>query len=104
MVAIPTDVTVSVERFLEAVRQEWRIREAYLYGSQVRGQAAEWSDIDVAVVSVDRPADVWEDQLRLMRLASAIDPRIEPRLFAADDFTLSNPLVDEIRRRGIRIG
>ncbi len=92
------------EQLAEGLLAEEAIRLAYLYGSQVRGQAAEWSDIDVAVVSVDRPADVWEDQLRLMRLASAIDPRIEPRLFAADDFTLSNPLVDEIRRSGIRIG
>ena len=104
MAAIPPDVTRSVERFLEAVRREWRVEAAYLFGSQARGQAVEWSDIDVAVVSRDRPADLGRERLRLMRIAAAIDPRIEPRLFAAEDFTINDPLVGEIRRNGIPLG
>ena len=104
MAAIPSDLTRIIERFLEAVRQEWQVEEAYLFGSQARGQAAEWSDIDVAVVSRDRPADLGQERIRLMRLAAAIDPRIEPRLFVAEDFTINDPLVGEIRRNGIPLG
>ncbi len=104
MAAIPSDVTRVIERFLEAVRQEWRVEEVYLFGSQARGQAAEWSDIDVAVVSHDRPADLGRERIRLRRVAAAIDPRIEPRLFVAEDFTINDPLVGEIRRNGIPLG
>jgi predicted nucleotidyltransferase len=104
MAAIPPDVTQSVERFLEVVRRQWRVEAAYLYGSHVQGQAGDWSDIDVAVVSPDRPADLSQERRRLMRVAAAIDPRIEPRLFVAEDFTINDPLVGEIRRNGIVLG
>lgn len=101
MAAIPADVTRSVERFLDAVRREWRVEAAYLFGSHVRGQATRWSDIDVAVVSPDRPEDLSHARLRMMRIATQIDPRIEPRLFIAEDFSINDPLVGEIRRSGI---
>ena len=104
MAAIPPDVTVSIERFLEAVRGQWRVEAAYLFGSQAHGQAGEWSDIDVAVVFPDRPADLSHERRRLMRVAAGIDPRIEPRLFVAEDFTINDPLVGEIRRNGIPLG
>jgi uncharacterized protein len=104
MAAIPPGVTRSVERFLEAVRRGWRIEAAYLFGSQSRGQAVEWSDIDVAGMSRDRPANLGRERLRLMRVAATIDPRIEPRLFVAEDFTINEPLVGEIRRNGIALG
>ena len=104
MGTIPPDVTQSVERFLEAARREWRIEAAYLFGSHVQGQANEWSDIDIAVVSRDRLADLSQERLRLMRVAAAIDLRIEPRLFVAEDFTINDPLVGEIRRSGIPLG
>lgn len=104
MGTIPPDVTQSVERFLEVARRQWRIEAAYLFGSQVQGQATKWSDIDVAVVARDRPADLSQERLRLMRVAAAIDLRIEPRLFVAEDFTINDPLVGEIRRSGILFG
>jgi predicted nucleotidyltransferase len=104
MAAIPSDVTQSVERFLEVVRRQWRVEAAYLFGSQVEGRAGEWSDIDVAVVLRDRPADLSQERINLLRAAAAIDPRIEPRLFVAEDFTINDPLAEEIRRSGIPLG
>lgn len=110
MAAIPPDVTRSVERFLEAGRQEWRVEAAYLYGSHVQERADEWSDIDIAVITCDRPADLSRERIKLMRVAAAVDPRIdvdpriEPRLFVAEDFSINDPLVGEIRRTGIPLG
>jgi predicted nucleotidyltransferase len=101
MAAIPADVTQSVEYFLNAVRREWQIEAAYLFGSYVRGQATRWSDIDVAIVSRSPSEDLSQARLRMMRIAARVDPRIEARLFAAEDFSINDPLVGEIRRSGI---
>jgi len=93
----------SVQRFLAAVQKQRRIEAAYLYGSQARGTASEWSDIDVAVISPDFSADLFEERLMLMRLAAQVDDRIEPHPFRPQDFDLNTPLVSEIRRTGVRL-
>jgi predicted nucleotidyltransferase len=100
---IPTSVAVSLDRFLTAVRQRHRVQAAYLYGSQVSGTATDWSDIDVAVVSPDFSADLFEERVALMRLAAQVDDRIEPHPFTPEDFSANHPLVSEIQRTGVRI-
>ena len=102
MAAIPDSVKESLERFLALVRQERQVEAAYLYGSQVKGVATEWSDIDVTVVSSDF-ADLFEERLVLMRLAAQVDDRIEPHPFRPQDFNANAPLVNEIRRTGVRV-
>jgi len=103
MADIPAAVAQSLERFLAAVRRRRRIEAAYLYDSQARGTATEWSDIDVALVSPDFSADLFQERLALMRLAAQVDDRIEPHPFRPQDFDLSAPLVSEIRRTGVRV-
>lgn len=49
------------------LRDEWRAQDVLLFGSRVRGDADEWSDLDVVVVSetfeamrfIDGPSAVW---------------------------------------------
>ena len=103
MAAIPPPVAESVERFLIMVKQRQRVTAAYLYGSQVKGKATQWSDIDLAIISPDFSADLFQEQLDLLRLAAQIDDRIEPRPFRPDDFNTSEPLVSEIKRTGLKV-
>ena len=103
MAAIPDAVVQSVKRFLTAMQQRQRVEAAYLYGSQVKGTATDWSDIDLAVVSPDFSADLFQERLTLMRLAAQIDDRIEPHPFTPEDFNASDPLVNEIRRTGVQV-
>ncbi len=103
MAAIPVTLTKSIDRFLAAIRQHHHITAAYLYGSQVKGTATDWSDIDLAIVSPDFSADLFQEQLNLLRLAAQIDDRIEPRPFRPDDFNISEPLVSEIKQTGIQV-
>ncbi len=103
MAAIPVAIAKSIEQFLAAIKQSQQVTAAYLYGSQVKGTAAEWSDIDLAIVSPDFSADLFQEQLNLMRLAVQIDDRIEPRPFRPKDFNTSDPLVNEIQRTGVQI-
>lgn len=101
MGAIPDGVNQSVQRFLAAMRQ--RVQAAYVYGSQVKGTAVQWSDIDLAVVSPDFSADLFQERLALMRLAAQIDDRIEPHPFTPEDFNDTDPLASEIRRTGVQV-
>ena len=103
MATIPVAVTQNIERFLKAMRQRQRVEAAYLYGSQAKGTATDWSDIDLAVVSQDFSADRFQERLALMRLAAQIDVRIEPHPFTPQDFNANDPLVSEIRRTGVRL-
>ena len=103
MVKVPSSVMKSVQSFLNAVSQRYRIQAAYLYGSQVKGMATSWSDIDVAVVSSDFSDDLFEERLALMRLAASIDDRIEPCPFTAETFNEINPMASEIQRSGLQM-
>ena len=103
MANIPPSIEKSVQRFLYTVRSRYRIQAAYLYGSQTKGKATQWSDIDVAVVSPDFSDDLFEERLILMQLAAYIDDRIEPRLFKVETFNVNDPIANEIQKRGIRV-
>lgn len=90
-----------VKRFIDELRKKYRVHAAYIYGSYSKESANVWSDIDVAVISPDFSDDLFEERLRLMRIAAFIDDRIEPHPFRVEDFESSNPLVREIQKYGI---
>ena len=92
-----------IKSFLEEIQKKYIIDDAFLYGSFAKGTAGRWSDIDIAIVSSDFSGDLFEDRLILMRLASTIDDRIEPKPFKKEFFSANDPLVDEIQKNGIRL-
>ncbi|MEK9165529.1 MAG: nucleotidyltransferase domain-containing protein [Patescibacteria group bacterium] len=76
----------------------------YLFGSHVCGNAHQWSDIDVAVISNKLRRNWWENEIRLSKLSLGIDYRIEPHGFTPEDFKdACDPMVQEIKKTGIRI-
>ena len=90
-----------VNRFIDELKKKYRVYAAYIYGSHSKGNATPWSDIDVAVISPDFSDDLFEERLKLMKIAAVIDDRIEPHPFKVKDFESSNPLVNEIQKYGI---
>ncbi len=103
MAAIPASVKRSIEEFILLVRGEIRVDAVYLYGSHAKGTAREWSDIDLAVISPDFSQDLFEERIRLMKLALRVDDRLEPCPFHPEEFNLNHPLVSEIQRSGIQL-
>jgi hypothetical protein len=104
MVEIDASVMGAVKKFLNKMREEGiPVSSAYLFGSYARGQGSNWSDIDVAVVSSVISDDRLEERIRLMKLSAAIDSRIEPVPFRPDTFVDEDPLVWEIKQKGIPI-
>ena len=104
MVKIPSPIKNNIEKFLNAVRQHYHIQEAYLYGSQAKGKATSWSDIDIALGSSDFSNDLFEERLALMRLAAQIDDRIEPYPFTEETFNINNPIASDIQKHGLLLG
>jgi len=78
------------------------VKRAYLFGSHVKGNQTDDSDIDVAVV-IDNVADIFDIQMQLLQIRRKVDLRIEPHPIREQDFSPLNPLADEIIRSGIKL-
>jgi predicted nucleotidyltransferase len=101
---IDDEVLNKVHIFLDKLKESGLVVEsAYLFGSYAVNRAGLWSDIDVAVVSPDFSADRFDERLRLMKISTEIDNRIEPVPFHSDAFNDTDPLVDEIKKSGFAL-
>ncbi len=87
------------KKFASAIRSKYNFNRMFIFGSYIKGNYHDESDIDIAVVfdDFDNTLDM---QLELMRLRRKIDSRIEPHPFRERDFTNSNPLAYEILKYG----
>jgi predicted nucleotidyltransferase len=92
-----------VQNFLDEIQKLYRVDSAYLFGSYAKGTSNQWSDIDLAIISSDFSEDLYEERLFLMRLAAEIDDRIEPKPFRPETFIAIEPLVDEIKKNGLKL-
>lgn len=75
-----------------------------VFGSQVKGTAKSYSDIDLCVVSNEFGKDHHDELVRLMLLTNAGTANIEPHPFHPTDLADKwNPLASEINKYGIPI-
>ncbi|MDP3112708.1 MAG: nucleotidyltransferase domain-containing protein [Thermodesulfovibrionales bacterium] len=104
MAKINAAIVDRVRKFLAKLEEHGiHVEKAYLYGSYAKGIENKWSDIDVAVISHGFTYDRFEERIRLMKIASDIDLRIEPVPFRPDTFADEDPLVWEIKKEGVVI-
>ena len=100
-------VLETIRIYLEAVRAEGiPVERAILYGSQAKGTADEWSDIDLLVVSpvFDQP-ETSDATDALWRARVATRGHIEPvgcgpRRWREDD---GSPLLAIVREEGVEV-
>ena len=90
------------QQYAIALKENYKYVKIILFGSYAKGNYNDDSDIDIAVILKDY-SDLLDTQLELMRLRRKIDSRIEPHPFRINDFTATNPLVNEILKYGIEI-
>ncbi|MGB9715876.1 MAG: nucleotidyltransferase domain-containing protein [Thermodesulfovibrionales bacterium] len=104
MVKVDAGIIETIQRFLSKLEEHGiHVERAYLFGSYAKGIENRLSDIDVAVISSEFSDDRLEERIRLMKLASDVDTRIEPAPFRSDTFVDEDPLVWEIKKGGIAI-
>ncbi len=97
-------ISKTIQRYLKVLKEnKINFKKVYLYGSCVRGDFTNDSDIDLAIVSDEFTGDFIDDGLLLMRLRRQVDSRIEPHPFLSDDFTPDNPFVKHIIETGEEI-
>lgn len=82
-----------------------KVNKVILYGSRASGNAHEYSDIDIAIVSPDFGKDRYKEGVKLFEIAYKIDPRIEPVPISAESYEKDTwlPLIYEIRKNGIEL-
>ncbi len=98
-----SDINNLVSKFVNLVTDEFPIKSVYLFGSYAKGEAKEYSDIDLAVVSDKFEGSRFFDKEKLNKyiLKTSIDLEIHP--FRTVDFTEDNPFVKEIINTGLKI-
>ena len=103
MASVSPDIEEIIHRFIGLLKKESRVLKVFLYGSYAKGVAGKWSDIDLAIISPDFSEDLFEERIKLMKLALSVDNRIEPSPFRPEDFDENNPLVNQINKWGIEM-
>lgn len=81
-----------------------KIGKLIVYGSQAKGKAKSWSDIDLCVVSPQFGKNRFEERVRLMKLSIGAGENIEPHPYNAEDLGNKwDSLASEINKYGIEI-
>jgi len=102
----PTIVEI-VKNYLNVVRQHGvNARFAVLYGSQARGDARDWSDIDVVVLCPEFDGGYTRDTIKVLwRMRAVTDSRIEPVPCGLKEWESGDgrPIIEIARREGVEI-
>ncbi len=101
---IPINVSRIINNFLRKLEENHiHIREAILFGSQVKGTADEWSDIDIALVSEAFEGIRFDDRKKIGPITLSVSSDLSPLPYRPEDFTPEDPFVKEILTTGVRI-
>lgn len=81
------EIRTNLENYIEALKQNFKVKLVILFGSYAQGTSKENSDIDIAIfVEKDgKGLDYIEESALLFKLVRKIDVRIEPTLFYAEE-------------------
>ena len=104
MADVPNHIRQIIAQYLTSLRDHrFQIQDAILFGSYASGQANQWSDIDLALVSNEFEGVRFKDKNKIRKITISVSTDLEVLPFNPRDFTPSNPLVREILDTGIRV-
>ena len=89
--------------YLKRVQNNFKVSEAWLFGSHARGNQTDDSDIDLAIVLEDGETKNFDTEVKLMVLRDGEETIIEPHAFTKDEFEVHTPIVEQIINNGERI-
>lgn len=104
MAAVTDEAVETIEKFIKMIKEaNIHVEKTILFGSYARGEAGEWSDIDVAIVSQDFLGIPFYDREKLIPFLLKVDIRLELHPFRPEDFTEDNDFVREIIKNGVEL-
>ena len=87
MVATAAELEGAISAFVRSLQAGVRVEAVILYGSYVRGNAHEWSDIDLAVISPDfEHVPMWKRQELIAHLSVHRRPGIAPIGYPSSEY------------------
>ncbi len=93
-----------VQKYVEKICENYKIYAIILFGSYAKGTEREDSDIDIAIITDDIENDIFDEELKLMKLRRNIDTRIEPHLIRIEDYkNAETPFIQEVIDTGIKV-
>lgn len=88
----------------ELLKEGFLFDKVILFGSYAKGNAGEYSDIDLAIVSKYFGKDDFKEMSKLNALTYGVDTRIEAHPISSKDFLDSvSPFVIEVKKYGILV-
>ena len=76
-----------VKKIINAVKaNNIRVEKAYLFGSYAHGNAKNYSDIDIAIISPDLGKSYMQETRLLMKIAQDIDLMISPDPYSVEEY------------------
>lgn len=104
MAQVPNHIQQLISHYLASLKEHgFHIQDAFLFGSYAKGQANQWSDIDLALVSPAFEGVRFTDKNKIRKITIAISSDLEVLPFSPKAFTANDPLVKEILDTGIRV-
>ncbi|MDR1871210.1 MAG: nucleotidyltransferase domain-containing protein [Deltaproteobacteria bacterium] len=80
-------VKATVKSFADEVRRVLPVAKVYLYGSYAKGQANDYSDVDVCIFLTSFEDKTWFDIMGiLLKISAKYEMYIEPVVFEMSDF------------------
>ena len=106
--ALSKDEVIKIAKeFLEILRQDHDVRQAYLFGSYAKDTAKDYSDVDVAIVlgSLDvSDESPFDEKFRIFHAAQKYNSLLEVVCFVQEEFDQDGgALVRLIKKEGIRL-
>ena len=95
-------IKIATEYLSWLSKNDFDIKTAYMFGSYIRGNVHQSSDIDLAII-LRGNSNSFDMEVKSMVLRTANETIIEPHLFDQTDFTPANPFANEILKTGIEL-
>ncbi|MBI3799802.1 MAG: nucleotidyltransferase domain-containing protein [Deltaproteobacteria bacterium] len=81
-----------VRQAIDYLRQKTQVHQAILFGSHAKGEADEWSDIDLAVISPNFARMSYREVMDLLvEVSLAVTPILEVRPYTPRDLQEARP-------------
>ena len=103
---VAAEITQSVKKYIGEVKNHGiDVTFAVIFGSQAKGVAHHWSDIDVVLISKRfNIRHAYEDVAELWKIAGEIDSRIEPIACGEEEWEREEtPIITIARREGVTV-
>lgn len=103
---VKQDVIEVIRKYILSLTEiDISINKVILFGSQLKGDSDDWSDIDIAVISEDFGKDILNERILVSRIAYHIDPRLDVHPFSLEEFENESwkTIIHEIKLNGIEI-